>query len=171
MRIRRSARSRYDAGMTRVTLVCTIVAVVLMAAAPFGGQAAAQKDPFPEATGKAALLKVCSNCHTADTVIQSFHTRQEWSDVIDQMSRFGAEGTDQEFEQILAYLAKHFSPINVNKASAKDLESTLDVTTAVAEAIVAERTKNGDFKTLEDLARVPGLDAAHIDAQKARIVF
>jgi competence protein ComEA len=114
---------------------------------------------------------VCSNCHTADTVIQSFRTRQEWSDVIDQMSRFGAEGTDQEFEQILAYLAKHFSPINVNKASAKDLESTLDVTTAVAEAIVAERTKSGDFKTLEDLARVPGLDAARIDAQKARIVF
>jgi mono/diheme cytochrome c family protein len=44
---------------------------------------AVAKDPFPESAGKPALLKVCGNCHTAETVIQSFRTRQEWSDVID----------------------------------------------------------------------------------------
>src|SRR5437016_3917607 len=107
--------------MRGATLPMVVFAVAL------GAQTTVPKDPFPESTGKAALLKVCSNCHTADTVIQSLRTRQEWSDVIDQMARFGAEGSDQEFEQILTYLSRHFSPINVNKATAKDLESTLDV--------------------------------------------
>ena len=148
-----------------------VFTVALAGATPLGGQAGVAKDPFPESAGKPALLKVCGNCHTAETVIQSFRTRQEWSDVIDQMARFGAEGSDQEFDQILTYLSRHFSPIKVNKAAATDLESVLDVPAAVAEAIVAYRSKNGDFKTLDDLTNVPGLEAGRIEAQKARIVF
>jgi competence protein ComEA len=148
-----------------------VFTVALAGATPLGGQAAVAKDSFPESAGKPALLKVCGNCHTAETVIQSFRTRQEWSDVIDQMARFGAEGSDQEFDQILTYLSRHFSPIRVNKAAAKDLESMLDVPAAVAEAIVAYRSKNGDFKTLDDLKNVAGLESGRIEAQKARIVF
>ena len=129
------------------------------------------QDPFPEAMGKTALLKVCGNCHGAETVIQTLRTRQEWSDVIDQMARFGAEASDQEFEQILEYLARHFSPIRVNKATAKELEATLDVPAAVAEAIVAYRAEKGEFKTVEDVKKVPGLESATIEARKARIVF
>ena len=87
------------------------------------------------------------------------------------MARFGAEATDQEFDQILTYLAKHFSPIRINKAVATDLASTLEVPAAVAEAIVAFREKNGEFKSLDDLTKVPGLDRGRIEAQKARIVF
>jgi competence protein ComEA len=98
-------------------------------------------------------------------------TGQEWSDVINQMAQFGAEATDQEFEQILTYLAKHFSPIRINKAAATDLASTLDVPAAVAEAIVAFREKNGEFKSLDELTKVPGLDGGRIEVRKARIVF
>jgi competence protein ComEA len=116
-------------------------------------------------------VKVCSNCHSAESVIQTLRTRQEWSDVIDQMSRFGAEASDKEFDQILTYLAMHFSPIRVNKAAARDLESVLDVPAGVAEAIVAYRQANGDYKTLDDLKKVPGLDGGKVEAQKARIVF
>jgi competence protein ComEA len=133
--------------------------------------AGAVEDPFPEATGKTALLKVCGNCHGAETVIQTLRTRQEWSDVIDQMARFGAEASDQEFDQILEYLARHFSPIRVNKATAKELEAALDVPAAVAEAIVAYRGEKGEFKTVEDVKKVPGLESATIEARKARLVF
>jgi len=133
--------------------------------------AAGAQAPFPETTGKAPLLKVCSNCHSAETVIQTLRTKQEWSDVIDQMSRFGAEASDQEYDQILGYLARHFSPIRVNKATAKDLEATLDVPGTVAEAVVAYRVENGEFKTVDDLKKVPGLEYAKIEAQKARLVF
>jgi competence protein ComEA len=117
------------------------------------------------------LLKVCSNCHTAETAIQTLRTRQEWSEVIDQMSRFGAEVSDQEYDQILMYLAKHFSPIRVNKATAKDLEATLDVPTNLAETIVAYRLDKGEFRTVDDLKKVPGLDSGKIETQRARIVF
>ena len=140
------------------------------APAPQSASTPAQ-DRFPETTGKSAMLKVCSNCHTADSVIQTLKTRQEWSDVIDQMAHFGAEASEQEFDQILTYLVKHFSPIKVNKAAAKDLEATFDVPAGVAEAIVTRRTDMGDFKSVDDLKQVPGLDAARVDAQMARIVF
>jgi competence protein ComEA len=139
--------------------------------APPPAAAGAVQDPFPDTTGRTAVLKVCGNCHTAETVIQTLRTRQEWSDVIDQMSRFGAEASDQEFDQILAYLTRHFSPIRVNKASAKELEAALDVPANVAEAIAAYRVENGDFKTLDDLKKVPGLESGKIEAQKGRITF
>ena len=128
-------------------------------------------DPFPETTGKTALLKVCSDCHAVETVIETLRTRQEWSDVIDQMAHFGAHGSDQEYDQILAYLARHFSPIRVNKATAKDLEAWLGVPANVAEGIVAYRLEKGEFKTLDDLKKVPGLEGGTIEALKARIVF
>jgi competence protein ComEA len=129
------------------------------------------QDRFPETTGKAVLLKVCSNCHTAESVVQSLRTRQEWTDVVDQMSRYGAEASDQEFDQILAYLVKHFSPIRINKATAKDLETTLDLPANVAEAIVAYRAEHGDFKTADEVKKVPGVEAGRIEAHKVRLVF
>jgi competence ComEA-like helix-hairpin-helix protein len=138
---------------------------------PPAATAGAAQDPFPEATGKAALLKVCGECHTAPSVIQTLRTRQEWSDVIDQMAHFGAQASDQEYEQILAYLARHFSPIKVNRATAKDLETSLDIPAKVAEAIVAYRAEKGEFKALDDLKQVPGVESGKVDAQKARIVF
>ena len=143
----------------------------LVSQGPPSATAAVAQDTFPETTGKTALLKVCSNCHTAESVIQTLRTRAEWSEAIDQMARFGAEASDQEFEQILAYLAKHFSPIKVNKATAKDLETTLDVPVSVAEAIVAYRLEKGDFKTVDDLKKAPGLESSKIEALRARITF
>ena len=69
----------------------------------------AAQDPFPEAAGKAPLQKVCSNCHTAESVIQTLRTRQEWSDVIDQMSRFGAEASDKELAAVPVATKKTFT--------------------------------------------------------------
>ena len=167
--------------MTRASLAVLMSGAVLIAAtgtaaSPSAGQVPSAAtttapDRFPETTGKAALLKVCSNCHTAESVVQSLRTRQEWTDVVDQMSRYGAEASEQEFDQILAYLVKHFSPIGINKATAKDLETTLDLPANVAEAIVAYRTEKGDFKTADEVKNVPGLEAGKIDARKARLVF
>jgi competence protein ComEA len=160
--------------MTRAAFAVFMSAFVftaITAAAATQSSPTAAQDRFPETTGKSAFLKICSNCHTADSVVQSLKTRQEWSDVIDQMAHFGAEASEQEFDQILAYLVKHFSPIKVNTATATDLEATLDVPAGVADAIVTRRTDNGEFKTIDDLKQVPGLDAGKVDAQRARIVF
>ena len=164
-------------GATLAVLFSSIAFAAVTAAstqvspAPRPAAAGSAQDPFPETTGKAALLKVCGNCHSAETVIQTLRTRQEWSEVIDQMARFGADASDQEFDQILAYLAKHFSPIKVNTAAAKDLEGLLDVPANVAGAIVAYRLDKGEFTTVDDLKKVPGLESGKIEALKTRIVF
>jgi competence protein ComEA len=36
---------------------------------------------------------------------------------------------------------------------------------------VKYRTEHGSFKTLEDLKKIPGVDAAKLNARKERIVF
>ena len=43
--------------------------------------------------------------------------------------------------------------------------------TAQAEAIVAYRTKNGNFKDLDGVKKVDGVDGSAIDAKKASIDF
>ena len=57
------------------------------------------------------------------------------------------------------------------KASAIDLESGLTLKRSEAAAVIAYRTKNGPFKSIEDLKKVPGIDAAKIEAKKDRLSF
>jgi competence protein ComEA len=47
----------------------------------------------------------------------------------------------------------------------------LAITQKQADAIVAYRTKNGDFKDVDGIKKVDGVDAAAIDAKKDSIVF
>jgi competence protein ComEA len=92
----------------------------------------------------------------------------------------GAQGSEDEFGEIVQYLAKNFPPqtaapaanaINVNKASAQDLKTGLQLSDKEAAAIVSYRQQNGDFKSVEQLEKVPGLDASKIEAKKSRITF
>lgn len=56
--------------------------------------------------------------------------------------------------------------IDVNTADAKTLETLNGVGPAKAAAIVEYRTKNGPFKTVDDLEKVPGIGAATISKNK-----
>ncbi len=61
--------------------------------------------------------------------------------------------------------------IKVNEARAIELESGLSLPRSQAAAIIQYRNKNGDFKSIEDLKKVPGVDVAKIEARKDRLVF
>jgi competence protein ComEA len=91
------------------------------------------------------------------------------------MAGFGAVATDDEFSDILDYLVKNFpagsGAINVNKATATQLETGLGLSTAEAEAVIQYRKTNGDFKSIDDLKKVPDVDAKKLDAKKARLTF
>jgi len=58
------------------------------------------------------------------------------------------------------------APIDINTADAKTLETLNGVGPAKAAAIVEYRTKNGPFKTVEGLEKVPGIGAATISKNK-----
>jgi competence protein ComEA len=59
----------------------------------------------------------------------------------------------------------------VNKADARELQALLEISPESATAIVGYRQKNGSFKTLDDLKKVPGVDAAKLDAKREIIDF
>jgi competence ComEA-like helix-hairpin-helix protein len=63
------------------------------------------------------------------------------------------------------------TPVNVNQASAQDLETSLGLAKADAEAVVRYREQNGNFKTWHDVAAVPGISAAKIEEVQKRITF
>ena len=56
--------------------------------------------------------------------------------------------------------------VNVNTATAKDLMKVKGLNAAKARAIVAYRKKNGDFKSLDEIANVKGLKKIKPDSLK-----
>jgi competence protein ComEA len=137
--------------------------------------AAASAD-LPPGPGKDELVKVCGNCHSPEQAASLRQSRAAWEEELTKMVNMGAQGSDDDYTAILGYLTKNFGPetpkpVNVNKAAALELESVLSLSRAEAEAVVQYRTSKGDFKTLDDLKNVPGLDYKKIDAKKSRIVF
>ena len=140
-------------------------------------QPAHQQYPeFPAGAGRDTFLRVCSSCHSPDNVIANGQNRQGWENTLSKMAGLGATATDDEFTAILDYLVKNFPPapgnkINVNKATAADLETGLTLSPQEAAAIVQYREKNGDFKSLDDLKKVPGLDSKELDEKKDQVAF
>ncbi len=131
---------------------------------------------FPDGPGKDETLKLCSQCHEVERVTSQRMDAAGWQESVNKMVSLGMSGKDSEIRAVVDYLAKNFPAdavpkLNVNKAMAIELESALSLKRSQAAAIVEYRTKNGDFKSIEDLKKVPGLDAAKLDAKKDRLTF
>jgi competence protein ComEA len=161
---------------TRVLVWCG--ACLLFAAPVVAQQAAPQEQThsdFPAGPGKSTFLKVCSTCHSPNNVPANGQDREGWESTITKMVGFGAQGTDEELTAILDYLTKNFPPtpatVNVNKATAAQLESGLGLTAAEADAVTKYREKNGDFKTIDDVKKVPDVDGKKLDAKKDHLAF
>ena len=112
-------------------------------------------------------------CHSPTAVIGQQGTKQWWQAKVTEMLQEVTDVPDSDVDTIVNYLAKNFPvvKINVNKASAKDLETGLELTAKESESIVSYRQANGNFKTIEDLKKVPGLDAVKIESKKGRLDF
>jgi competence protein ComEA len=137
---------------------------------------AAAQGQLPEDAGKAELLKVCGRCHEPQRAASVRLTPEGWEGVINDMISRGAQGTDAEFQAVLDYLSKHYKgeaakPLNVNTASAVQLESILLLLRSQAAAVIDYRTRNGPFQSLDDLKKVPGIDAAKLEARKDSLYF
>jgi competence protein ComEA len=133
---------------------------------------AADNDDLPPGAGKDVLLKMCTNCHGLAQVTSLKYSKRFWGTVVDDMVTRGAEGTDDDVNAVVSYLSRNFGkPVNINTATAEEIEDGLSFTTADSELVVRYRTEKGAFKTYEDLLKVPGLDAKLLEEQKNNIVF
>jgi len=128
---------------------------------------------LPDGPGKEMFQMVCSMCHAPDAVIGQQGTRQWWQSKVTEMLQEVTDVPESDVESIVTYLAKNFPvvKINVNKATAKDLETGLELGAKESEAIVQYREAHGNFKTLDDLKKVPRLDAVKIESKKDRLEF
>ena len=141
----------------------------------FAGTLCAQQS-LPDGPGKATTVRVCTGCHGAEMFSAARRSKPEWDHTIASMTtEKGVEISDADYATILNYLSANLGPastkININKATAAELERALEIPAAQAAAIVQYREKNGSFKDLGAVKKVPGVDAAAIDAKKDRIEF
>jgi competence protein ComEA len=134
-------------------------------------EATTGQDRFVDGPGKPEIVKVCSGCHDAEIVLAALKTPAEWSETLESMAQQGADATPDEWRLIERYIDTNFALIQINKAAADDLQRTMDVTSEVAAAIVARRRDNGAFKSIDEIKKVAGVDAAKVDARKNRFVF
>jgi competence protein ComEA len=149
------------------------VTSLLAASLVFTAAASADLPPGP---GKEETIRTCSRCHSPELASAQHQTRDQWQVTISKMANLGAEANDNEFEAILDYLSRHFGPqaaqpVNVNKATAVEMECVLELTRPESKAIVQYRQQNGPFKALDDLSRVPGLDFKKISAKKSLVLL
>lgn len=134
--------------------------------------AAAQDANFPEAPGREVFQAVCSACHLPSKVLDKQWTRAEWKDKVLEMLQEEPDVSEMERGQIVEYLARNFAKrVNVNKATAGEIEVGLEISSKDAAAIVSYRESSGGFKSLDDLKKVPGLDARLVESNKRRVEF
>lgn len=134
--------------------------------------AGARAEDLPDGNGKEVTNRICGGCHGAGVVVKYHNAKEDWESVVDDMQGRGADGSDDDFKVIVAYLARFFGPeVNVNRAAASDLESQLEITAGEAAAIVKYRQVNGKFQDFSGLAKVPGLDVKKLEPIKQRVVF
>ena len=131
---------------------------------------------MPAGPGLEETQKMCSGCHELERSISLRQNRDGWKTTMNKMVSLGAESTDAEFIAVLAYLSANYPaaampPLNVNSARAIDFESRLTLKRSQSAAVIEYRTKHGGFKSIEDLKKVPGIDAAKIEAKKHIFVF
>jgi competence protein ComEA len=126
---------------------------------------------FPDAPGKDTVQMVCGACHSPDYITDAPRNAKAWAEIFDMMQAYGATATDDEWKQIKGYILGHIAQVDVNKATAADLQALFEVDEATAKAIVDYRMANGDFKTIDDVKKVPGLDAKKVDYRKNRLEY
>jgi hypothetical protein len=126
--------------------------------------------PAPDLARESQSLKaVCASCHNLQLVMDTPRSYDAWHDTVQAMVDRGANGTDEQLSDIMDYLHRTITTINVNAADQDELEIVLNVPETAAKAIIARRSTR-KFSSLADLKSVAGVDGAIVDA-KARLIF
>lgn len=127
---------------------------------------------LPDGPDKGLVEAICSECHTTERIATLQLTKPQWADKVLEMLQEAPDVKQSERDRIVEYLAKSFpARAKVNKANTKELQAALEISAESAGAIVSYRQKNGSFKTLDELKRVPGVDPAKLDAKREIIDF
>ena len=139
------------------------------AAAIFALEAGGARAANPN-TNLDAVQAVCGRCHTVALFQNQVRSWDRWNDVFEDMTRRGANGTDEQLARVTTYFLENLTLVNVNKSPADELAGVLGVRDEVADEIIARRQRQ-PFAGLAQLRAVPGVDPARLEQRKSRILF
>jgi competence protein ComEA len=117
-----------------------------------------------------SLQAVCGKCHNLQIVMNTPRSLDDWRDTMQKMVDRGASGTDDQYDDILDYLHRTMTTIDVNSADAVELATVLNAPDAAVKLVIARRSTK-KFVDLADLKTIPGIDAAALDAKSKMIYF
>lgn len=63
---------------------------------------------LPQGQGKAEFQRICGNCHSVTMATSQRMTQAQWTDVVNDMVSRGAQGSQQDLDNVTSYLATHF---------------------------------------------------------------
>jgi competence ComEA-like helix-hairpin-helix protein len=129
---------------------------------------------LPSGPGRDTVAQSCLNCHTSAYFRRLRIDKDAWSEKVGDMMDRGAKITDAQAAIIVDYLAQTFGPgarMNVNTAPYEELKAILSLTNPETQALIAARKEKGEFKSIEDLLAVNGIDRKKIEAKKDLITF
>jgi competence protein ComEA len=155
-------------GAARGGALYALLSMGLTVAAARGADVAA---PPPDLAREAQSLQaVCGKCHNLQIVANTPRSLDDWRDTMPKMVDRGASGTDDQYDDILDYLHRTMTTINVNSADADELAAVLNASDSTVKLIIARRARK-KFADLADLKTVPGVDASTVDSKSRMIYF
>ena len=90
-----------------ITSTCVLLLAVL---APWCASAQPPGAQLPDAPNRETVQRICSSCHPAQIVLGRGMTREQWGAIVSNMISRGAKGSDEEFAEVVDYLAKNLPP-------------------------------------------------------------
>ena len=114
-----------------------------------------------------AVTAVCTVCHAASQFLSTPRSSGRWEQVFEEMSGYGANGTDDQLDRVVAYFQKNLTVINVNTSPPEDLKETLQISDQTVSAIMARRARQA-FAGIDDLSKVQGVDRPILEKLKAK---
>jgi competence protein ComEA len=85
-----------------------LVIGALAAAFPALASAQSADTGLPPGPGHEQVETICSACHAPTVVVGQAKTKEQWSEVVDQMIGRGAAVADADYGPIVDYLTKNF---------------------------------------------------------------
>ena len=168
-------RKDMSAAFRWLVLACFVLVSVATARASWtdgSGQSSSRTAAFPDHPGRDVVVRICMDCHASSDITRRRESRFRWSVVVDSMVGEGAKINEKDFETAVVYLSVAFGKqVRINAASASVVAETFDIAPEDADKIVKVRNERGPFKSWQEIAAIPGIDAKRVEEQRSNLDF
>lgn len=104
----------------------TFIRIRFLLLTAFGAWSAWGQTPaaqLPDAPKRETVQRICSACHPAQIVLGRGMTREQWGGIVSNMISRGAKGSDEEFADVVDYLATNLPPKKQEAASPSNVKA------------------------------------------------